>query len=171
MASQTETPEQYRERFAAYVAGKDPIQMQEQAPQILSQLIEGVAGETLKRRPSPGKWSVTEIIAHLADDEIATSWRYRQMIQYSGERILGFDQDEWARLGAYNSWNPKEALELFRQLRKANLRMLANLSSEEWERSGQHTERGRMTVRELARHMAAHDMNHIEQIRRILHKE
>lgn len=171
MAFTTETPEQYRERFARYVAGKDPIQMQEEAPRIVSHLIEGVADETLKRRPAPGKWSVTEIIAHLADDEIATSWRYRQMIEHNGERILGFDQDEWARLGGYGSWSAREALELFQGLRKANLRMLAHLSEEEWEREGHHTERGRMMVRELARHMAAHDINHIEQIRRILGKQ
>ena len=102
--------------------------MQEEAPRIVSRLIEGVADKTLKRRPAPGKWSVTEIIAHLTDDEIATSWRYRQMIEHNGERILGFDQDEWARLGDYGSWSAKKALELFQGLRKANLRMLAHLS-------------------------------------------
>jgi hypothetical protein len=168
MPSTAETPEEYRQRFASYVEGKDFLQMQWEAPQVLLRLIAGVAAQELKRHPAPGKWSVVEIIAHLADDEIATSWRYRQMIQYNGERLLGFDQDEWARLGTYNSWEANDALELFRRLREANLRMLAGLSAKEWERAGHHTERGRMTVRELARHMAAHDMNHIEQIRRIL---
>jgi uncharacterized damage-inducible protein DinB len=168
MPSKAETPEEYRQRFASYVEGKDPLQMQREAPQILSRLIAGIPAQDLKRRPAPGKWSVVEILAHLADDEIATSWRYRQMIQYNGEKLLGFDQDEWARLGAYNSWEASDALELFRRLREANLRMLAGLSAEEWEREGHHTERGRMTVRELARHMAAHDVNHIEQVRRVL---
>ncbi len=46
--------------------------------------------------------------------------------------------------------------------------MLGRLSADEWERAGEHAERGRLTVRELARHMAAHDMNHIEQIERLL---
>ena len=171
MASKAETAEEYRKRLASYVEGRDPIQMQRDATAILSDLIDGVATAQLKRRPAPGKWSIVEILAHLADDEIATSWRYRQMIEHNGEKLLGFDQDEWARLGAYGSWEADDALELFRRLSEANLRMLAGLSAEEWDGSGHHSERGRMTVRELARHMAAHDINHIEQIRRIVQKD
>lgn len=170
-SSQPETAEEYRKRLAAYVEGKDPLQMQHEAPKILSQLIAGCTGQELRRRPAAGKWSVLEILAHLADDEIATSWRYRQMIEHSGKEMPSFDQDEWARLGAYSFWEANDALELFRRLREANLRMLAGLSREEWEREGQHAERGRITVRDLARHMAGHDMNHIGQIRRILHKD
>jgi hypothetical protein len=57
---------------------------------------------------------------------------------------------------------------MFRLLREANLRMLARLTSEEWQRSGMHAERVRFTVEELARHMAAHDVNHIDQVRNLL---
>ena len=61
-----------------------------------------------------------------------------------------------------------DALGLFRLLREANLRMLSALLPEEWERSGNHAERGNLTVRELVRHMASHDINHIKQIERLL---
>ena len=57
---------------------------------------------------------------------------------------------------------------MFRLLREANVRLLAGLTPEEWQRWGTHAERGRMTVAELARHMPDHDAAHIEQIRRIL---
>lgn len=150
--------------------GNNPLQMQAAAPDILAQLIEGVTDEELRRRPAPAKWSVVEIIAHLADDELATAWRYHQMIEHSGQKLLSFNQDHWAELGSYASRDTKEALDLFRLLRQANLRMLDRLSPEEWRCEGQHTERGPMTVRDLATHMAAHDINHINQIRRILHK-
>jgi hypothetical protein len=50
------------------------------------------------------------------------------------------------------------------------LKLFAQLTPEQWERHGNHSERGRITVRELCRHMAAHDINHIDQIRRILAK-
>lgn len=170
-APNPETPEENRKRFASYVAGKDPLAMQADAPAILSRLIEGVADDEVRRRPAPAKWSVVEIIAHLADDELATTWRYHQMIEHSGEKLWSFDQDHWSELGSYGLRDTKEALDLFRLLRQANLRMLARLSREEWDREGEHSERGRMTVRDLATHMAAHDINHIEQIRRILHKD
>ena len=92
----TETAEQYKKRLAAYVEEKDPIAMQKEAPHILAHLIEGVADAQLKQQPRPGKWSVTEIIAHLAEDELVSTWRYRQMIEYENPSLSGFDQDLWA---------------------------------------------------------------------------
>jgi uncharacterized damage-inducible protein DinB len=160
--------EQYKARLAAYIEGQDPIEMQRDTPRTLARLIEGIPGEKLKQPPAPGKWSICSILAHLAEDEIASSWRYRQMLENSGTALPGFDQNEWARLGDYGSWEPREALEMFRLLRDANLRMLARLTPEEWQRFGMHTERGRMTVKDLASQMAGHDMNHIEQVRQIL---
>ncbi len=160
--------EQYKARLAAHVQGKDPIEMQREAPRTLASLMEGVPMEKLKRAPGRGKWSIGAILAHLAEDEIASSWRYRQMIENSGATLASFDQNEWARLSDYDSWEPRDALEMFRLLREANLRMLGNLTPEEWQRFGMHSERGRMTVKDLAAQMAGHDMNHIEQVRQIL---
>ena len=90
------------------------------------------------------------------------------MIEHDGVVLYGFDQELWAQLGNYATWNARDALELFRLLREANLRMLHALLSEQWERSGGHVERGTLTVRELARHMAAHDINHTKQIEQLL---
>jgi uncharacterized damage-inducible protein DinB len=163
-----EAAEQYKARLAAYAAGKDPVTMQRQAPRTLAELIEGVAETTLSRKPAPSKWSVTEILAHMAEDELSSTWRYRQILEHDGPELLGFDQEMWARLGDYASWKPEEALEMFRLLREANLRMFAQLTPEQWQRHGVHAERGKLTVQELCRHMASHDINHIDQVRRIL---
>ena len=119
-------------------------------------------------RPNSDKWSIGEILAHLAEDEVATAWRYRQMVEHNGTELAGFDQDLWARLGDYASRVPGESFALFRLLRAANLQFLGQLTPEQWECCGIHAERGRMTVRDLAIHMAGHDANHIEQIRKIL---
>lgn len=158
----------YQARLAAYSEGNDPLDLQSEAVRIVADLIDGVPVEDLQRRPKPDKWSIGEIIAHLAEDEIATSWRYRQMIENSGCSLASFDQEEWARLADYAAWKPAEGLRLFQLLREANLRMLNKLSPAEWERYGVHAERGKISVRDLARHMAGHDRNHIDQIRAIL---
>lgn len=163
-----ETAEQYRNRLAGYIEGRDPLAIQQETPATLARLIDGVSDQQVRRRPSPDQWSIIEILAHLAEDELVTSWRYRQMIEHDGETLLGFDQDLWARLGNYATWKAGDALELFRLLREANLRMLSALLPEEWERSGNHVERGNLNVRELVRHMAAHDVNHLKQIERLL---
>jgi hypothetical protein len=163
-----ELAEQYKSRLDSYVGDGDPIAMQRETPHMLARLIGGAHDEGLNGRLAPGKWSVRAILAHLAEDELVSSWRYRQMIENNGATRPGFDQDEWARLGDYDSWTPHDALQMFRSLREPNLRMLGRLTPEEWQHYGMHAERGRMTVADLARHMAAHDVNHINQVRRLL---
>ena len=161
-----DTPD-YLTRIRGYASGKDPLEVQAETPNILAELIADVSKERLTKRPAPGKWSIGEILAHLAEDEIATAWRYRQMVEHSGIELAGFDQELWAKLGNYAARVPRESLALFRLLRGANLEFLKGLSAEQWDCFGIHAERGRITVRDLAAHMAGHDANHIEQIRRI----
>ena len=162
------TDEEYRLRYLALTEGKDPLVMLRQAPETLARLIAGAGDDALRRPAAPGKWSVAEILGHLADDEIVSSWRYRQMIEQSGCSLLSFDQEEWVRMGDHQSASPAETLNLFRLLRHANLRMLAKLSETQWQCYGIHVERGKIAVRDLVRHMAGHDINHIEQVERIL---
>jgi DinB superfamily len=164
-------PADYQSRLQAYREGRDPIVMQGEAPGLLAELIAGIPVQKLTARPAPGKWSVCEILAHLAEDELTSTWRYRQMIENPGTALSGFDQDLWAQLGDYNAWPPEDALQMFCLLRQANLRTLTKLTPDQWDCHGIHAERGPMTVRALARHMAGHDHNHINQIRCILGKD
>jgi len=55
-----ETPEEYRERLANYIEGKDALILQREAPRTLARLIEGIPEERLRRHPAPKKWSVVE---------------------------------------------------------------------------------------------------------------
>ncbi|HXS77396.1 MAG TPA: DinB family protein [Terracidiphilus sp.] len=158
----------YLARIRELAGTSDPLDAQGQAATAIRELISGVAAERLKQRPRPDKWSIAEILAHLAEDEIATAWRYRQMVEHSGVSLAGFDQDLWATLGRYSERDPQESLGLYRLLRDANVQFLRTLSPKEWECFGIHAERGRISVRDLATHMVGHDMNHIEQIRKIL---
>jgi len=162
-----DTPD-YLARIREQAQGKDPLAAQAQSPALLAELVNDIPVDRLTTRPAPGKWSVAEILAHLAEDEIATAWRYRQMVEHSGSPLPGFDQDLWANLGNYAARNPHDSLALYRLLREANLQFLRSLTTEQWEHFGIHAERGRITVRELAAHMVGHDANHIAQIKAIL---
>ena len=159
---------EYLARIREHAQSGDPLELQQGTPGILAELVGRATLDQLTKPPAQGKWSIGEILAHLAEDEIATAWRYRQMVEHNGIALAGFDQDMWARVGDYRTRMPQESLELFRLLRAANLIFLHQLSPEQWESCGIHAERGRITVRDLATHMAGHDANHIQQIRRIL---
>ncbi|HKD83314.1 MAG TPA: DinB family protein [Terriglobales bacterium] len=163
-----ETVAEYKARIMSYVEGKDAMAVQRETASALAQLIAGASSDKLTKRPDPAKWSVAEVLAHLADAEIGAAWRYRQMIEHNGGPLSPFDQELWHKLGNYASASPAESLELFRLLRASNLRMFERLTPEQWERYGMHAERGKMSVRDLAQQIAGHDVNHLEQIRKIL---
>ena len=163
-----ETPIEYKARILKLMEGKDPVAVQRQTAPELEKLVAGVPAEKLSRRPTPDRWSANEVLAHLAEAEITSTWRYRQMLEHNGCSLPGFDQNLWTRLGSYASRKPEDSLTQFRLLRDANLQMFDQLTPEEWEKHGIHTERGRMTVRELAVQIAGHDINHLTQIKAIL---
>ena len=79
-----ETAEQYQKRLADYIDGQDPLTVQSGAADKLSRLVKGRSVQELTRRPAPDEWSIIEIIAHMAEDELVSSWRYRQMIEQDG---------------------------------------------------------------------------------------
>ena len=163
-----ETPIEYKARILKLMEGKDPVAVQRQTAPELEKLVAGVPAEKLSRRSTPDRWSANEVLAQLAEAEITSTWRYRQMLEHNGCSLPGFDQNLWTRLGSYASRKPEDSLTQFRLLRDANLQMFDQLTPEEWEKHGIHTERGRMTVRELAVQIAAHDINHLTQIKAIL---
>src|ERR1044071_8389479 len=78
----------YKSKILGYQAGGDFLALQAAAPDKLAALIEGLSAAELARRPAPEKWSIQEIVAHLAADEIVGGECLR-MILRSGERRVG----------------------------------------------------------------------------------
>lgn len=163
-----ETPQEYIQRILGNLKGQDPPKVQARTANTLQRLIKGLSAPRLRKRPAPNKWSVAEILAHLADCEIAIDWRLRQILAASGTTMQPFDQDAWAATGHYPKRNPHNSLEQFRALRKANLDLLKSLTPEQWEHYGMNAERGKETLPHFVRLLAGHDLNHTKQIERIL---
>ena len=162
-----ETVDQYKERIFGYQAGADPLVLQASAPDVLAALVENLSADQLDQRPAPGKWSIREIVAHLADDELVGAYRLRLILSVPGTIIQAFDQDVWARTGRYSTSDIDDSLALYRTLRFANLKLLQSLTAEEWEMFGVHAERGIESVRDIAMYFAGHDINHFRQIESI----
>ncbi len=163
-----ETAQQYIQRILGHVEGQDPIKVQKTTAAKLHKLSQGLTPKQLRWQPELGKWSIAQILAHLADVEIVASWRMRSIIGSDGTTIQPFDQDVWASVFQYSKRDPKRSLEIFRLLRENNLAMLKALPPEAWERHGMHLERGKETIAHLARMFAGHDTNHVLQVERIV---
>jgi hypothetical protein len=163
-----ETPQQYTQRVVGYTQGKQPLTVQAATPKKIARLIKGVSTAKLRKRPAPDQWSVSEIVAHLADAEIVGGFRMRLILGAPGTPIAAFDQDSWVTSGHYDKRDPRKSVEQFRVSREANLALLKSLTPEQWKHYGMHSERGQETIEHIVRMFAGHDINHLQQIERIL---
>jgi len=163
-----ETPQEYRKRMLGQLEGQDAVKLQSATPKKLERLVKGVSTSKLRKRPSPAKWSISEIVAHLADTEMVAGYRIRMILGAPGTPIQAFDQDAWAAALHYGTRDVPKSLAQFRTLREANLRLLKSLRPDQWKHYGLHAERGEESVEMIVQMMAGHDKNHIAQIERIL---
>jgi DinB family protein len=163
-----ETAQQYIQRMTSHVEGKRPLAVQAATAKKLERMISGLPTATLRKRPFPDKWSINEILAHLADSEIVLGFRMRMILAVPGTPITAVDQDSWVTSGHYEKRDPRESIKHFRVFREANLALLKSLTPEQWKHHGMHSERGRETIEHIVRIYAGHDINHLQQIERIL---
>ena len=163
-----ETPQQYTQRMLSNTQGQDPIKVQSATPKKLERMVKGVSTSKLRKRPAPTKWSAAEILAHLADVEIVVGWRMRSILGSPGIPIQAFDQDAWVTAGHYEKRDPRKSLAQHRAAREANLDLLKSLTPDQWKHFGMHSERGQESIEHIARMIAGHDLNHLQQIERIL---
>jgi hypothetical protein len=163
-----ETAQQYTQRILGQIEGQDAIKVQRATAANLKKLVRGLTPRQLKWKPQPGKWSIAEIVAHLADVEIVIGWRMRSIIGASGTTIQPFDQDAWASAFQYSKRDAKQSVDFFRVLRENNLAMLKALAPEAWDFYGMHLERGKETIAHVVRMLARHDTNHLLQIESIV---
>jgi DinB superfamily len=163
-----ETVEQYKQRIMGYLGAQDPMRVQSRTVAKIERLVKGVPAARLKRRPAPGKWSVAEILAHLADSQVVTGYRVRSILGAPGTPIAAFDQDQWARSQNYAKRDPKLSLRVLKTLREADLALLKSLRAEQWKHFGVHAERGEESIERITQMMAGHDINHLRQIEAIV---
>jgi hypothetical protein len=163
-----ETAQQYTRRILSNALGQDPIKIQSKTNRKLGRLIKGVPTAKLRKRPAPEKWSVAEILAHLADVEIVIGWRMRSILGDPGTHVQAYDQNAWVTAGHYEKRDPHKSIELHRVVREANLALVKSISPAQWKHFGQHAERGQESIEHIVRMVAGHDINHVLQIEGIL---
>jgi hypothetical protein len=160
------SPQDYIARMLSLVGDDDPMIILADTPLRLSDLIMTVDADLRGKRPAPGRWSINEIVAHMADAELVTGYRLRMILAASGTPIQAFDQDVWAARFHYEACDAAESAHLFAAYRSGTLRLLGRVDASLFDNYGMHEERGRESVRHLLRFYAGHDRNHLAQIER-----
>jgi hypothetical protein len=146
---------------------RNPIEVLGELLPWLDHRLRGIVDATLRRPEKPGKWSVIDVIQHLADSELVAGFRIRMVLSEDRPALQGYDQDRWASEFRYREVSLGQALDQLRGLRMANLHLWKHLTPAQLERVGLHSERGPESAAHIIRLMAAHDLVHRRQIDRI----
>ncbi len=153
--------------YAALLGDQDPILVMAATPDRLRKMVRGLTEAQLTKRPLPGKWSIKEIVAHLADGEMILGSRYRLVAAHEKPVIMGYDQDAFVVMLGVENTTTADLLDDFALARAVNLGLLDRLPTESLDRIGIHSERGEESILKMLHMVAGHDLNHLGQIETI----
>ena len=151
--------------YARFLGDGEPMSVLSKTGERLGALIAPLSAAEVNRIPAPGKWSICQIISHLADCELVFCFRLRQTLAEDHHIIQPFNQERWAE--RYDAYHIEHALALFKAARTWNLRLIAITGDSDRHRPVTHPERGTMTFWTIVETMAGHDVNHLQQVERL----
>jgi uncharacterized damage-inducible protein DinB len=147
---------------------RNPLAVQAELVGWLERRTAGLDPTVLRRAEAPGKWSVLEVVQHLADTEMVYGYRIRMTLTHEGWAMEIYGREAWARELHYREAELDDALSQLRGLRTANLLLYRKLTRAQLERTARHPDRGQQSIGELIDYLASHDLTHRAQIDRIL---
>ncbi|MGB8801516.1 MAG: DinB family protein [Candidatus Acidiferrales bacterium] len=137
----------------------------EQTPIIIEKIVWAASDEQLHWKPAPDRWSISEVLAHLADVEVAGfRERIQKMLEQKNPELDAYDQNAAYAAGRYSAAKARENLKKFCHERDRSLSALRYVPAGVLARTGQHAKIGPITVGQLMNEWAFHDLGHIRQI-------
>lgn len=136
---------------------------------LLVEALKEFPREMWQWKPAPDKWSIHEVLIHIADSEANSYVRCRRFIAEPGSGVYGYDENRWAKNLDYHSQSIEDALELFKWLRRASYNLIKGVDEQTWLTATiQHSENGTMTFDDWLRTYEEHVPVHIRQMQRNL---
>lgn len=157
----------YVAALLAVLGSRDAVEVLAETPDALRVAVAGLSAGQDGTPERAGKWSVRQVVQHLADSELVASFRFRMILAHEAPELPGYDQDLWAERLRYEESDIPTALQDFTTLRRANLRLFRRATPDDLRRMMHHAERGDESLEHLMRLHAAHDLVHRRRIARI----
>jgi hypothetical protein len=115
-------------------------------------------------RYGPDKWTVKEVIGHIADTERVMSYRLLRIARGDQTPLPGFNQDDFVQAASVQSCTLSACIEDYAAVRRATLTLMNGLSEEAWTRTGSASNSG-VSARALAYIIAGHELHHLKVLR------
>ncbi|PUA36620.1 hypothetical protein C8Z91_24885 [Paenibacillus elgii] len=135
--------------------------------ELLREAVEGLTEEELRFKPAPDKWSIHEILIHLADSELVSTQRLKKVLAEDEPLLTSWEQDVWAKNLGYEKQDRDQYLLLFQMLRAHMQPVLAHLTVDQSERVGVYEDGARFTFCQMLEYRVKHVRMHLAQIERV----
>ncbi|MBT2654914.1 DinB family protein [Bacillus sp. ISL-18] len=126
-------------------------------------LAEGLSEEAGQSRYAPGKWSIKEVLGHMADTERIMSYRLLRVGRGDHTPLAGFNENDYIAAANFDTLSVKQIIEDFTAVRKATITLVNNMAEEAWERTGV-ANNSDISTRALAYIIAGHALHHLNII-------
>lgn len=157
----------YAEFYATYVtrvpAGDVVATLRDQLAETLT-LLRGVDPSRTTTGYAPGKWSIRDVVLHMADTERVMAYRAMRIARADTTPLASFDENAWTPVAGANARTMDSLLAEFEAVRHATVALLDGLPAEAWSRRGTASGKG-VSVRALAWIIAGHERHHLAVIR------
>ena len=127
----------------------------------LEQLVSAISPPLIVQRPEETRWSVLEIVCHLADAELLASARIRRIITQDRPNLWRYQQEQWASALGYRHRRVETALARFALLRRENAELIAGLAKDVWQQTGAHDVYGTHSLEQLIEDYLTHTAKHL----------
>jgi uncharacterized damage-inducible protein DinB len=133
-------------------------------PVTLTRIIDCVRPERYDEALEEGRFTLREVIAHMADWEETVLDRITKAVEYPGSTIEPFDEEARAVQHHYKDKDVHHELEVFENRRRDTVSYLLGLAEDDWNKTMVHPELGTRTVLEHVQMVVGHDMYHVHQL-------
>lgn len=140
----------------------------ELGPKALAALVAAIPESKLDVPTADERFSVREVVAHLADWEPILRGRIQSAVETPGSTVEAYDEGEIAKAKGYSGWAIEPSMALYAAERAKTIEFVRTITAPEWENAVLHPERGRMTAYDLANMLLGHEIYHLEQVSRML---
>jgi hypothetical protein len=124
--------------------------------------IAGLTRDDLLARLGPGAWSMHELVIHVVDSDFVGMDRMKRVIAEANPPLIGFDENLWIEHQAPHEQSLDDAVVLFEAGRRQMTRILHQLPESAFRRTGQHSERGLLTLETLVQTFVTHVDHHLK---------
>ena len=131
--------DEYAPFYAGYVAlarERDPVGVLKRQVPVLRSVCTGMVEEEGLSRYAPGKWTIKEVLGHLADTERVLSYRLFRISRGDPTPLSGFDENAYVEAAQSNQRSVRSLMAELESVRASTLRLIEAIPAEAWARRG-----------------------------------